>query len=118
MSILANTFFIDRDARLEEAEEVARRKHEERVKQEEAKFLAEEKDTIGDENVKLQQLEAETEGEKKQIEESFGKAKDQVTQMLLHFVTTCTVSLNENQRQAFLAIQRKDLEKTRKHTDD
>ncbi len=56
--------------------------------------------------------------EKKQQAESFAKGKDNVVQLLLHHVTTCSIGLNESQRQAFLAMQRKEAEKNTKTAEE
>lgn len=108
----------DRQRKLEQAEQTAQETFERRKSEEEKKFLAEQKETEGDDVAKLQALTQQTEKDKQSTNAMFEKGKADVIQLLLHFATTCQVSLSENQRQAFLAMQRKEQEKAGGGGDD
>lgn len=104
------TPYPDRQRRLDEASTTAAEIFETRHAEEQAKFEAEVKENDGQGDEKYKQLVASTEREKVDQEASYEKAKEDVTQMLLHFVTTCEIKLTENQRQAYLAIAKKEAE--------
>ncbi len=55
----------------------------------------------------LSVLLAQTEATKKQQVAQFENAKNDVVNLLLHYTTTCDITLEESQRQAFLALGRK-----------
>lgn len=44
--------------------------------------------------------------------DKYDSSKDTVVNLLLHYVTSCDVTLSESQRQAFLALHRKDTQKS------
>ena len=74
--------------------------------QEEAKFKKEQEQVGGKGDKSVQDTIDDINAQKKQQQASFDKAQEQVVQLLLNQVTTCTVQLTEQQRQAFLAVQR------------
>lgn len=74
--------------------------------QEEAKFKKEQEQVGGKGDKSVQETIDRIEVQKKEEQASFDKQQEQVVQLLLHQVTTCAVQLTEQQRQAFLAVQR------------
>lgn len=93
-------------AKIQAAEVDADREYNQLKLQEEAKFKKEQEQVGGKGDKSVQETIDRIEIQKKEEQASFDKQQEQVVQLLLHQVTTCAVQLTEQQRQAFLAVQR------------
>jgi len=99
-----------RRKRLDEIQEAAKALYATRRAEEQKKFDEETKKTEGDGAGQIEKLRQEAAAERDEQEKRFEAAKEDVVQMLLHYVTTCKVEITETQRQAFLAMARKEAE--------